>query len=167
MFKLFAKFGLKRSEEEIKNFIALFESGDVVENGMVVGRAALIHYAFSQLDPEFTKLVNSQVGENQGPISSYIIQLNKLLNDYHKSGEFQNAAGIKLWNITFRCMSNNGFRHYGQQIWNIASISFDAAKEYLEEQLTEANEMGQQQMVERCQGALGLFDYVPPQFRGS
>ena len=150
-----------------QNFLALFESGNVEENGMVVGRAALIHYAFSQLDPEFTKLVNSQVGENQGPIGSYIIKLNKYINDFHKSGEFPNAAGMKLWNITFRCMSNNSFRHYGQQIWNIASSSFDAAKDYLEEQFSEAKEMEQEQMVERCHGALGLYDYIPPQFRSS
>lgn len=167
MFKFLAKFGLKRSEEEIKNFISLFESGDVEENAVVVGRAALIHYAFSQLDPEFSKLVNSQVGENQGPISTYIIQLNKFLNDYHKSGEVQNAAGVKLWNITFRCMSNNSFRHYGKQIWEIASKSIESAKQYLEEEMNNAKSLGQETMMERCQGALGLYDYIPPQFRNS
>ncbi len=165
MFKFLAKFGLKRSEEEIKNFLSLFGSGDLEENGMVVARAALIHYRSSSLDPEFSKLVNSQVGENQGPISTYILQLNKLLKEFHGSGEYQNAAGMKLWNITFRCMSNNSFRHYGTTIWENAAESFESAKQYLENELEKASSTGNEKMADYVKGALALYDFIPPQFR--
>jgi len=167
MFKFLAKSGLKRSEEEIKNFLSLFGLGNPEENGMVVARAALIHHRFGLLDPEFSKLVNSQVGENQGPISTYILQLNKLLKDFHGSGEHQNSAGMKLWNITFRCMSNNSFRHYGITIWEKAAESFENAKQYLKNELEQASSTGNEQMVDNVKGALALYDFIPPQFRNS
>ena len=167
MFKFLAKAGMKRSEEEITKFLGLFKSGDEEQNGIIIGRAALIHYSLSSLDPKFSKLINSGVGENQGPIKNYILQLNSLLNDYHKAGESSNAAGVKLWNITFRCMSNNSFRHYGQALWNRASASFEYAKEHLKNELEMAASLGKGKMVEKIKGALSLYDYVPPQFRDS
>ena len=167
MFKFLAKAGMKRSEEEITKFLSLFESGDEEQNGIIIGRAALIHYSLSSLDPAFSKLINSGVGENQGRIKNYILQLNSLLNDYHKAGESSNAAGVKLWNITFRCMSNNSFRHYGQALWNRASASFEYAKEHLKNELEMAASLGKGKMVEKIKGALSLYDYVPPQFRDS
>jgi len=134
---------------------------------MILGKAALIHYSFGSLDPEFSKLVNPQLGENQGPISTYIKRLNKLPNEFHSAGEFQNAAGMKLWNITFRCISNNSFRHYGVELWKNAAKSFGSAREYLENELEQATRMGNEQMVDKLKGALGLYDFIRPQFRGS
>ena len=167
MFKFIAKFGLKKSEEEITNFLGMFELGDEEQNGIIIGRAALIHYSLSSSAPEFSMLINSGVGENQGPIINYIPQLNSLLNDYHKTSDSINAAGVKLWNITFRCMSNNSFRHYGQSLWNRASASFEYANEHLKDELEMAESLGKKKMVEKIKGALGLYDYIPPQFRNS
>lgn len=167
MFKFLAKAGMKRSEEEITNFLGLFESGDDEQNGIIIGRAALIHYSLSSIDPVFSTLINSGIGENQGHIKTYILQLNSLLNDYHKAGEYSNAAGVKLWNITFRCMSKNSFRHYGQALWNRASVSFEYANEHLKDELEMTESGGKEKMVERIKGALGIYDYIPPQFRNS
>lgn len=167
MFKFLAKSGMKKSEGEITTFLALFESGDEEQNGIIVGSAALIHYSLSSLDPDFSKLINSGVGENQAAILRYIPQLNSLLNDYHKAGESLNAAGMKLWNITFRCMSNNSFRHYGKALWDRSSESFEYAKEHLKNELGMAKSLGKGVMAEKIKGALGLYDYVPPQFRDS
>ena len=93
--------------------------------------------------------------------------MNSLLNDYHKAGESLNAAGVKLWNITFRCMSDNSFRHYGQALWKKSSQSFEYAKEHLKNELEMAERGGKGKMVEKIKGALSLYDYVPPQFRDS
>lgn len=135
------------------------------EMAMAVGRAALVHYRFSSLDPEFSKLVNSPQGENEGPISAYILQLNKTQNQFNSAGQQQNAAGAQVWNITFRCMSNNSFRIYGLELWNKLASVFDEAKEYLEVELENAKSIGADEMVGYVNGAIALCDYIPPQFR--
>ena len=167
MFKFLAKKGLKRSEEEIKNFILLFEEADDEQKGITLGMAAMLNYSLSSADLEFSKLVNSDLGNNQGPISSYILQLNRLVGDFHKAGEYENAAGMKLWNITFRCMTNNAFHHYGQDLWITASKYFDHGKIFLESQIERFESSGNENALEKLKGGLSIFDYIPPQFRNS
>ena len=165
MFKFLAKFGQKKSEEEIRKFLGLLKIADENQIGIALCRSALIHFSFSQIDPEFDKLVNSEVGQNQGAILNYILQLNSLVNDYAKAGESENASGVNIWNITFRCMSHNAFRHYGQELWREVSNHFDKSKEFLEFQLRKAQESDDKARIEKVKGALGLYDYIPPQFR--
>ena len=165
MFKAFAKFGLKGSEREISTFIKSFESGPSDQNGMILGTSAMIHYSMSSLDPEFSMLLNSGLGENQGAISRYILQLNKLVNEYSRDGEKLNAAAMRVWNITLRCMSHNSFRHYGQYFWAKASENFEMSKMYLEQLLLECIEQENKKMEMKARGGLGLVDFIPPQFK--
>ena len=51
------------------------------------------------------------------------------------------------------------------KLWDMASKSFDEEKIYLEELLEEAESNKHEQAIERCQGALSLYNYIPPQFR--
>ena len=165
MFKLWAKYGQKKSEKEIKSFLALLRNTDENEIGVALCRSALIHFSFSKMDPEFDKLVNSEVGQNQGAILNYILQLNDLVNQFANAGESENASGMKIWNITFRCMSHNAFRYYGQELWVEFSKHFDKAKEFLEFQLEHAQKNNDEKMIEKVNGALSLYDFIPPQFR--
>jgi hypothetical protein len=129
--------------------------------------AALLHHQFKIKDPEFETLVNSKKGENQGPISAYIIQLNRLVNEFHKAGRYDESAAMKLWNITFRCMSHESLHHYGVESWKIAAQSFPEVKQWLEEKLQHAESAGHKRDTPSLREALKLYNFVPPQFRGS
>lgn len=162
--KFLRKWGLSGSEKEIKTFLELFSQGDIEQNGIVIGSAALIHYSLGLNKPEFKRLLNSNLGENQGHISTYILQFNRLLGECHRAGQLEAAAGIKFWNTTFRCMSDESLHPYGVQLWKIASKSFGSTKDYLRNELAQATESNNQGMKEKIEGALNLCNFVPPQF---
>jgi len=163
--KLLKKWLLRGTEKEIKRFLELFSQGDIEQNGIVIGKAALIHYCLEIVGPEFKKLVNSKVGENQSEITIYnVYQLDRLNKECHKANEIVHAAGIKFWSITFRCMLDKSLHHYGVQLWEIASKSLGSAKDYLRSELMQAIETGDKKMEERIKGALNLCDFIPPQF---
>lgn len=143
--KLFLKWGLKASEKEIVHFINNFSMADVEQNGPVLGMAALLHYQLAKSDPEFEKLVNSRKGENLGPISAYILTLNRHVKECHRAGRLEQGAGTMLWNITFRCMGDESFHHHGVTLWRTASQSFPGAKQWLEEMVQRTKEAGLQQ----------------------
>lgn len=165
--KLFANWGLRSSEKEILSFLSLFAQRDVEQNGALLGMAALFYHQLKVKNPEFGTLVNSMKGENQGSISAYIIQLNRLVNDFHKAGRYDEAAAMKLWNISFRCMSHDSLSHYGVSLWHAASRSFPEAKNWLETNLTYADKSGHQSDTPNLINALNLHDFVPRQFYGS
>ena len=62
-------------------------------------------------------------------------------------------------------MSHNAFRHYGQELWTEASKHFDKSKEFLEFQLERAQEKNEKELIDKVNGALSLYDFIPPQFR--
>jgi hypothetical protein len=165
--KLFANWGLRSSEKEIVSFLSLFSQGGVEQNGAVLGMAALLHHQFKVKDPEFETLVNSKKGENHGHISTHIIQLNRLVNEFHKVGRYDEAAAMKLWNITFRCMSHESLHHYGVSLWQVASRSFPEAKKWLEGKLISSEKAGHQRDAPNLKNASNLYNFVPPQFYGS
>jgi len=164
--KLLRKWGLSGSEKQIETFLHLFTQGDIEQNGMVLGWAALLHYQIMSKDPEFERLLNSKKGENQGPISMFIFQLDSLGNDLHKAGRMEEAAGMKLWNITLRCMSDDTLYHHGTLLWKTASVSFPEAKNWLENKLTHPIESGTSRDQSNLSGALKIYNFVPPQFSG-
>ncbi len=165
--KYFAKKGFKQSEKEIINFLNIFRAIPDDEIPHLMSRVALIHYDMSQYTPEFSKLISSDVGANQGAITSFISEMNGIINDLHKKGLAEQVAAAKFWNVTFRCMSNNRFRHYGQNIWGLASVAerLDSIKEELDTLLENAEMDGNKKLEERVRCAMGLADFVPPQFR--
>lgn len=163
--KLLRKWGLSGSEKQVKLFLDLFSQGDADQNGMVLGWMALFHYQLMTKDPEFERLLNSKKGENQGPISTYILQLNRLGNDLRQAGRTDEAAGIMLLNITFRCMSDETLHHYGTYLWKTASKSFSEAKLWLENRLAYAIDSASERDKASLSAALKIYNFIPPQFR--
>ena len=158
------KWSIGGSEKLINQFLALFDQADSFQNGIVLGWAAILHYQIMTKDPKFEKLLNSKKGENQGPISAYILQLNSLGNQLSKAGRTEEAAGMKLWNITFRCMSDESLHHYGMSQWETASHSFAAAKSWLEDKSDFISEAGSERDRSSLNGALKIYNFIPPQF---
>lgn len=165
--KLFLNWGLRKSEKEITSFLDTFSRLGTSEIGKVVGMAALFHHQYSQKDPEFEVLLNSDRGNNQGPISIRVLELNKLVNDMHRAGRLEDAASMKLWNITFRCMTHETLHHYGLLLWQIASTGFSEAKQWLQARLEYAEKSGHQRDAPNLSKALRLYNFIPPQFRDS
>lgn len=162
--KLLRKWGLSGSEKQIETFLHLFTQGDIEQNGIVLGWAALLHYQMKNNDQEFEKLLNSKKGANQGPISLYILQLNSLGNGLRKASRVGETAGMMLWNMTFRCMSDDSLHHYGKILWKSAVRSFSDAETWLEGMLANAKESGSERDIESMSGALKICNFIPPQF---
>jgi hypothetical protein len=162
--KLLRKWGLSGSEKQIETFLHLFTQGDIEQNGMVLGWAALLHYQIMSKDPEFESLLNSKKGENQGPVRTYILQLNRLGNQLQKAGRIWEAAGMNLWNMTFRCMSDESLHHHGLILWKTASISFPVARNWLENESAYMKEAGSERDKSSLSGALKIYNFIPPQF---
>ena len=165
--KFILNWGLRRSEKEVVSFMTIFSRLDALEVGKVVGMAALFHHQCAEKDHEFEVLLNSKKGDNQGPISTRIIELNMIVNDMHKTGRLEDAASMNLWNITFRCMTHETLHHYGIPLWRIASNSFPDAKRWLDARLEYAENSGHMRDAPNLRKALKLYNFVPPQFRDS
>ena len=165
MYTKWANFRLKRSEQEIQNFLGIFETGSDIEKTSVIAAAAFVHYELNSADISFSKLINSSIGENQSLISSYILELNSLANRYQKANNQDGLIGVKVWNISFRCMSNNSLHHYGLRLWEEASNYFDSAKEVIEDRIGTVKKEGDKTGVDMLNAVMTLTHFIPPQFR--
>lgn len=162
--KFLEKWTRGSSEKLINQFLTSFEQADSFQNGMLLGWAAILHYQMMSKDSEFEKLLNSKRGENQGAVSAYILQLNSLGNQFNKAGRMGEAAGMKLWNITFRCMSDDLLHHYGVSLWQTAAMSFADTRSWLENKSAQLNETGSERDKNSLSGSLKIYNYIPPQF---
>lgn len=165
--KFLLSWGLRKSESEVNSFLTLFSGLGASEIGKVVGMAAVIHCQYTEKDPEFERLLNSRKGENRGPISTRILELNGLVNEMNRTGRLEDAASMKLWNITFRCMTHDTLYDHGVVLWKIAAKSFPEAKQWLTDRLADAQNSGHQRDALNLRKALPLYNYVPPQFHDS
>ena len=165
--KFFLDWALRKSEAEVISFLSTFTTLSASEIGKVVGMAALMHYQYRQKDPEFEVQLNSNKGENRGPISIRILELNRLVNEINRAGRLEDAASMKLWNITFRCMMHETLHQYGISVWKTAEKGFPEAKRWLGVRLEHAQKSGHQPDAPNLRNALTLYNYVPPQFRDS
>jgi hypothetical protein len=164
--ELVLKWALRHSETEVVTFLGHFAGCELDHKGAVVGMAALMHHQYAEMDPDFRVLVRSQKDTNHGLISKYIVEMNCLINDFNKADRLNAAAAMKLWNVTFRCMSNATLHHHGVTIWATASESFPHAQQWLAAKLEAAERAGDKRDVQNLRVALELYDFVPPQFAG-
>jgi hypothetical protein len=165
--KFFLNWALRKSEAEIKSFLSMFITLSASEVGKVIGMAALMHYQYSQKDPEFEVQLNSSKGENRGPISTRIIELSRLVYEMNRSGRHEDAASMNLWRFTFRCMMNDTLHHHGIVLWKTAEKGFPEARRWLAARLEIAHELGLQPDTTNLRYAITLYNYKPPQFRDS
>lgn len=158
------QWGLKRSEKEILSFLLQFTSFLPEEMGHVVGMAALIHCQIAAKNPEFEKLIMSLPGENTGPISALIVEFNRLLKQLARAQRLDEAAALKLWIVTLRCMSSPSFQHHGASLWRNAARSFPAGEVWIRSQIKTEGSRGNSLSVENLTNALARSRFVPPQF---
>lgn len=167
MLKFFAKAGLKRSEKELVGFIEPFIAGPDYDNSIFIWHAAILNYQMSLKDLVWAKCLGSQIGENQGPISTQIIQSNRLINGLHKRGDGEALVGMKIWNMTFRAMSNQALHHHGKKLWShiqtLQSIARITAEDNIEEMITLAGT--DSKTAQLMKNSIDLVDFVPTQFR--
>lgn len=163
--KFLLNWGLRKSEAEVDSFLTIFTVLGASEIGKVVGMAAVIHCQYTEKDPEFERLLNSRKGENRGPISVRILELNGLVNDMNRARRLEDAASMKLWNITFRCMTHDTLHDRGIVLWQTAAKGFPEAKRWLKDRLAHAESSGHQRDAPNLKKALPLYNYIPPQFR--
>lgn len=166
MFKFFAKAGLKRSEEELSNFTETFIAGPAIDNSIFVWRAAIFNYQVSRRDPDWDRCLGSQIGENQGLIQLKVIETNKAVNSLFKKGHHDDVAGLKIWNMTFRSMSNMALQHYGKALWRHIETLQDMTKVVAEADIEEETQLvgSDSPAVTLMNNSVELVKYIPPQF---
>ncbi|MDI1246041.1 MAG: hypothetical protein PSV24_11620 [Rhodoferax sp.] len=163
----FLNWALRKSEAEIKSFLSIFITLSASEVGKIIGMAALMHYQYSQKDPEFEVQLNSIKGENRGPISTRILELSRLVYEMNRGGRLEDAASMNLWRFTFRCMMDDTLHHHGIALWKTAEKSFPEARLWLAARLEIAHELELQPDTTNLRYAITLYNYIPPQFRDS
>ncbi|WP_374012748.1 hypothetical protein [Pseudoxanthomonas koreensis] len=139
---------------------------DPEDNGSIFGMAALIHHQYGLTNPEFRTILQSRVGEDVSNAINYIVDMNPLVNGLSRSGRKTEAAAMKLWSITLRCMLDERFHNYGVALWQIVPRSFPAARSWIAEKLTAAERSGNTKDAENLREALRICNFVPPRFSG-
>jgi hypothetical protein len=69
---------------------------------------------------------------------------------------------MKIWNATFRSMSNPAYHHYGLKLWAEIVGRFDEVEVLAKEQIENSTNDENTAYLEQ---AFTLLRYVPPQFR--
>jgi hypothetical protein len=166
MFNFFKKKALEQSEKELESFANVFTDSDS-DNVEFIWRAVVFNYQMSKKDLDWSTALGSDQGHNMGLCSTYVIKTNGFINDLHKAGRVEDLVGMKIWNMTFRAMSNPSFHHYGVSIWEEIVGCQDfvrtiAAGLVSSLEITKGEEVAS---VKELRSALNLIEYVPPQFK--
>jgi len=164
LFRWLTQWALKRSESEILDFHLRFTSFAPEAKGHVMGLAALLHCQIEAKKPEFQKLIRSANGENVGSISALIVEFSSLVRELARDQRLDEAAALKLWVVTLRCMSHPPFQHHGVALWSNAALSFAVGEDWIREQIKIEALRGNSKIVEDLTSALERSRFIPPQF---
>lgn len=160
MFKNLASLSTRRSEAELSQFVHDFcEFTPPVD---CIWAAAQLHISLSKEHKNFQKTLSSELGENCGDCAGWVLTSNRYVNKFHKNGKIHLVAGMKIWNSTFRSMSNPAFHHYGMQLWTEITLRYDEVKDLAKKKIeTSTNE----ENTAYFKRVLTQAKYIPPQFR--
>lgn len=138
--KLFHKFGEKTAERDLREYLNVVNNSTNKMLVATLAHAALMYYQLimnygSNLTLAITSSSKSDFevkSDYSRMLSKIIIETNRGISEFHKSGNMGDAAGLKLLNVTFRCMIHPELFHIGKSIWDrIEPINLEA-KQVLE-----------------------------------
>lgn len=163
---IFKKFVEKRNTKELHTYIQQVHGGDSETLGAILAHSLLIYSQLLRIKPFLNEIAErDKKAENEAALM--IVETNRLLNEYSKdTDEFNrlNAAGIKLLNMTFRCIAHPDLSQYSDDIWSYFKKAQTNADNYLLEMknkfVIEENEKMVQKIDEAEQAKETFYDLL-------
>ncbi len=151
---------IRRAEKELRSYLDDVNKGTDEQLAIILGHSAFIYSQIIKKLPIIEEVVKEDIYSNE--LSDLVIQTNSLLKEYHSAGEIQEAAGVKLWNETFRCLCHKELNEYGVKIWNRFHSVVPLATNYLIS--LKQNFKDDDPMATKLSEALDYVDLVPKRY---
>lgn len=163
--KFLLKFSLKTAERELQDYARKVSLGNSEQHGIILGHAYLIFAQVVKKLPITKEVISTQEDIYGKELADLVLQTNSLLKEYATDGDIQNAAGVKLWNETFRCLAHPELTRYGKEIWSYFANAQENAKEYLNDLENKFSEEENNNMVGKIREAKEYLFVVPARYK--
>lgn len=158
------KFSLRTAEKELKSYLNDLNKGNDEQVAIILGHSALIYSQIIKKLPIIEEVTKEKNDVYVKELSSLVLQTGSLLKDYHSDGDIHNAAGVKLWNETFRCLCYTELNEYGIKMWSRLNSVSSLAKNYLTTLKQDFELKNNDTMVSKISEALEYVDLVPERY---
>lgn len=163
--KFLKKFSLQGAERELQDYVQKVSIGNSEQHGMILVHAYLIFAQMVKKLPIIKEIINTQEDIYGKELAVLVLQTNSLLKEYATDGDIQNAAGVKLWNETFRCLAHTELINYGKEMWSYFAKAQEDAQKYLNDLEIKFNEQGNDNMIGKIREAKEYLSVVPARFK--
>ena len=163
--KFLKKFSIKTAERELQDYARKVSLGNSEQHGIILGHAYLIFAQIVKKMPIAKEVVNTQEDIYSKELADLVLQTNSLLKEYASDSDMQNAAGVKLWNETFRCLAHPELTNYGKEIWSYFAKAQENTKEYLDDLENKFSEQENYNMVGKIREAKEYLFVVPARYK--
>ena len=163
--KFFKKLSLKTAERELKDYSQKVSTGNREQHSIILGQAYLIFAQLVKKFPMAKKIIETKDDIYGKELIDLISQTNSLLKEYNSACEMENAAGLKLWNETFRCLAHPELTHFGKEIWFYFARSQKEAEKYLDNLEKKFDEKGNSNMVGKVKEAKNYLSIIPTRYK--
>lgn len=163
--KFLKSFSIKTAERELEDYTQKVSMSSREQHGIILGHAYLIFAQLAKRLPIAKKVITSQDDIYGKELLGLILQTNSLLKEYANDKDMQNAAGVKLWNETFRCLAHPELTHYGTKIWSYFSQAQKVAEEYLDNLEERFDKQKNNNMVTKIREAKEYLLLIPERYK--
>lgn len=159
------KFSIKTAERELQDYTRKVSMGDSEQHGIILGHAYLIFAQLVKKLPMAIKVIETKEDIYGKELADLILQTNSLFKEYANDRDIQNAAGVKLWNETFRCLAHPELSNHGKEIWSHFAKAQEDAKEYLNDLEIKFSGQGNDNMIGKIREAKEYLLVVPARYK--
>lgn len=161
------KFNIKTAERELEDYRQKVSLGSKEQHAIILAHAYLILAQLVKKLPIVKMVITSQNDIYGKELTGLILQTNELLKEYANDKDMQNAAGVKLWNETFRCLAHPELTHYGTKIWGYFSKAQKEAEEYLDNLEERFDKQNNNNMVTKIREAKEYLLVIPCRYKNN
>lgn len=166
MIKKFLKnFSLNTAERELEDYSQKVLIGNSEQHGIILGHAYLIFAQFVKKFPIAKKVLEIEDDIYRKELADLVLQTNSLLKEYNRARDIENAAGVKLWSETFRCLAHPELTHFGKEIWSYFDKAQKEAEEYLNNLEAKFTEQENHNMIDKIREAKKYLSIVPARYK--
>jgi len=161
------KFALKTAENEFKDYLQKLSLMDKEDLGLILGHAYIIISQFVKKYPYVREVINNCNDDKyKKELIHLVFESNRLVREFYNAKELEDAAAMKLWNETFRCLQQPEFTAYGKTFWSFYDGAQKEAKKYLDDLIESCGvKEGSEEVVNRIEEGKEWLFIVPSKFK--
>ena len=157
--------GMKTAARELEDYTKKVSMGDREQHGIILGHAYLNFAQLVKKLPVIMEVITSQDDIYGKELADLVLQTNGLLKEYSDDKDMLNAAGVKLWNETFRCLAHSELTHHGIKIWSYFSKAQKDAEAYLDNLEERFDKQNNKNMVTKIREAKEYLFIIPERYK--